>query len=91
MNKIQVANKILENIDQKANINWNFKDTYINAILKGFEDLELIEVTHVDYCQSCSHDFENGEIVYYAPIDNSIICAECAKEHSKKDIREFKK
>lgn len=91
IDKTEIANNILDRLDEEVNINWKAKDTYINAILKGLEDLELIKVTHRDYCQSCMKDFENGEIVYYAVIDNSIVCHECSKVHSQKEVRIFRK
>jgi formylmethanofuran dehydrogenase subunit E len=89
MLKKELAEKILESIDENAisSVNWNFKDEYIKAILKGLEDYEVIKKTHVHYCQSCGEDFSHGDIVYYAPIDNNIICNECAEEHQNKEIR----
>lgn len=91
MNKMEVANNILEKLDEKVDVNWKVKEKYLKAILEGLEDLELIKVTHRDYCQSCSRDFEDGEIVYYAPIDNTIICDDCIKVHSQKEVRIFRK
>lgn len=91
IDKMEIANNILDRLDEEVNIDWKSKGTYINAILKGMEDLELIKVTHKDYCQSCMKDFEDGEIVYYAVIDNDIVCHECSKVHSQKEVRIFRK
>lgn len=33
---------------------------------------------HVDRCQVCGKSFEQIELVYYVPLDNNLICRECA-------------
>lgn len=48
-----------------------------------------VKVTTTSYCQSCAKDFDGPEIVFYAPIDNNIICKECSKIHSKPEPRLF--
>lgn len=55
----------------------------------GWDRYAEIKVTTTTYCQSCSKDFEDPEIVFYAPIDNTIICKECIKVHSTKEPRVF--
>lgn len=91
MKKIDIANKILEEFDKKTSVNWNFKDTYINAILKGLEGVELVEITHAACCQSCGKDFEENEIVYYVPLDTNIVCNKCVQDHNQKETMIFKK
>jgi hypothetical protein len=34
--------------------------------------------TYVSYCQVCHKDFTEGQKVYFVPIDNNIVCKECA-------------
>lgn len=43
--------------------------------------------TSVKYCQVCSKDFAGGDIVYYVPIDNNIVCPKCAVE-ANTEVRE---
>ena len=42
-----------------------------------------IRITWSNYCDSCNRNFEEMELVFYAPLDNTIICKECAKAHSE--------
>lgn len=42
-----------------------------------------IRITGSHYCDSCNRNFEEMELVFYAPLDNTIICKECAKVHSE--------
>lgn len=46
-----------------------------------------IKKTGISYCQSCGKDFQELETCYYAPIDNNIVCTECVKAHSNKELR----
>lgn len=46
-----------------------------------------IRITRIDYCQACGRDFEDAEIVFYAIIDNNIICKQCVKAHAAKEPR----
>ena len=50
---------------------------------------ETVEIkkTPISYCQVCGKDFEHLDIVYYAPIDNNIVCAECSKIHKDRSPR----
>jgi hypothetical protein len=52
-------------------------------------DREVAEifVTRISHCQVCSADFNNLEIVYFAVIDNNIVCTECSEEHFQKEPR----
>lgn len=50
-----------------------------------------IFTTTVYYCQSCSRDFNNLELVYYANIDNNIICKDCSIEHIYLEPRIYQK
>lgn len=42
--------------------------------------------TNVTYCGECLRDFDNPEVVWYAPIENNCFCRECK---SKLDILEW--
>lgn len=48
-----------------------------------------IKVTRISYCQSCGINFVDPEIVFFAVIDNNIVCRECAKAHTTKEPRLF--
>ena len=57
------------------------------------EDFELTKDTAtirraaVPCCQNCGRDFISPELVYYAPIDNTIVCSECAQIHRDRQLR----
>ena len=51
------------------------------------EKYAQIPITGVDHCQVCSKEFEDVELVFYAPIDNNIICKECTEPHWKVEPR----
>lgn len=90
MLKKELAEKILESLDESSapiNIDWNFKDKYIKAILKGLDGCAVIEETHISHCQSCGKEFNHGDVAYYAVIDNNIVCPECAQDHQNKEVR----
>ena len=57
---------------------------------KGGHDV-LIKPTPISYCQSCLRDFRSQEIVYFAPVDNTVICADCAKAHKEPEPRIYGK
>lgn len=40
MTNIEKAEIILENLDKVLQINWNFKDTYIKAIINGLTEIQ---------------------------------------------------
>lgn len=46
-----------------------------------------IKETPISYCQVCGKDFEHLDVVYYAPIDNNIVCPECSKIHEDRSPR----
>lgn len=50
-----------------------------------------IKPTPISYCQSCGRDFRPQEIVYFAPVDNTIVCADCAKAHQEPMPRIYEK
>lgn len=89
MLKKELAEKILESLEENApvNVNWNLKDMYIKAILKGLDGCAVIEETHINHCQSCGKEFNRGDVAYYAVIDNNIVCPACAAEHQNREIR----
>ena len=51
---------------------------------------ETLKETSINYCQVCGKDFKHGEKVYYAPLDNNILCSKCASVHKNKESRIFK-
>ena len=46
-----------------------------------------VKVTRIDHCQVCDVKFESGEGVYFAPVDNSIVCHKCSKAHKDRQLR----
>lgn len=52
---------------------------------------EGVKTTYITYCQVCSKDFKDGEIAYFAPVDNNIICKECSMIHKSKQERKVVK
>lgn len=51
------------------------------------DDTATIRRSHVSYCQSCGRDFKSPELVYYAPIDNNIVCEACSMVHKDRHLR----
>ena len=56
-------------------------------IQRDFDMYAEIKVTTQHTCQSCGVGFDDIQVVFYAPLDNSIICKECAVEHAEIDPR----
>jgi len=48
-----------------------------------------IKKTVKSYCQACGRDFESPELVYYAPVDNTIVCRKCSEIHKDRELRIF--
>lgn len=48
----------------------------------GSERYAEVKITYSPYCQVCLTDFDDMEIVFYAVIDNNIVCRKCAKVHA---------
>ena len=46
-----------------------------------------MKTTPIRNCQSCGKPFNNGDIVYFVPLDNNIVCHICAIEHDKVEPR----
>ena len=46
-----------------------------------------IKRTPCKYCLVCGRDFASPELVYYAPIDNNIVCEACSRVHKDRQIR----
>ena len=55
------------------------------------EQFIKIKITHIDYCQSCGRDFDDIELVFYAPLDNNIICKDCTCPHKEVEPRMYMK
>ncbi|MFA4834881.1 MAG: hypothetical protein WC749_02250 [Dehalococcoidia bacterium] len=48
-----------------------------------------IKQTLIPYCQACGTTFAHLDIVYYAPLDGNIVCAECSRGKEDGEIRVF--
>lgn len=85
--KKELIESILEELSEVTSINWNMKEHYQKAINRALQGYEVIKTTGISYCQSCGVDFEPQEVVYYAPIDNNIVCQKCSRVHEDREIR----
>lgn len=85
----KIVEKIADDLEYEIGISRRQREKCISVIEKSISDYKLIQTTYIDYCQACGRDFHDGEIVYYAPIDNNIVCSKCAEEHRNKEIRIF--
>lgn len=54
-------------------------------------DTIAIKRTHVYYCQVCAKEFKDPELVWYAPIDNNIVCEDCSQIHKDRQMRVYVK
>ena len=61
----------------------------MKIIEKGFDKYAEIKITSQVYCQSCGIGFNTIELVFFAPLDNNIICKHCAVEHTELQPRLF--
>ncbi|MGO1372575.1 MAG: hypothetical protein ACTHVE_12090 [Senegalia sp. (in: firmicutes)] len=50
-----------------------------------------VKKTRRSYCQSCGKDFKDKEFVFYAPIDNNIVCVKCSEVHKDREPRIYDK
>jgi hypothetical protein len=50
---------------------------------EDFDEFATIKTTRCSYCQSCGRDFKDYEVVFYALIDNNLICRDCIDAHSE--------
>ncbi len=48
-----------------------------------------VKETTVYYCQVCGKDFQHLDIVYYAPIDNNVVCPKCSEIHRDRQLRVY--
>jgi len=46
-----------------------------------------MKTTSIRNCQSCGKHFTPGDIVYFVPLDNNIVCLECAYKHDSREKR----
>jgi hypothetical protein len=58
---------------------------------KRHPDCRLILEADVNSCQNCGRDFIGPELVYYAPIDNTIVCSGCSEVHKNRQLRIYVK
>lgn len=59
----------------------------IEIIEKGFVRYGKVKITSCGYCQACDANFNDLEIVFYAPLDNDVVCRECACAHEELEPR----
>jgi hypothetical protein len=85
--KKELIENILEELGEVMIINEKRKEDFEKAINRALQGYEVIKTTGIDYCQSCGKDFKSKEIVYYAPIDNNIVCEKCSKIHEDRELR----
>ena len=48
-----------------------------------------MKTTSIRNCQVCGKPFSDGDIVYFVPLDNNIVCPECAYKHDSREKRVF--
>ena len=46
-----------------------------------------MKTTSIHNCQVCGKSFAPGDIVYFVPLDNNIVCPECAYKHDSREKR----
>jgi len=46
-----------------------------------------MKTTSIRNCQSCGKRFNDCDIVYFVPLDNNIVCPECAYKHDSREKR----
>lgn len=88
--KEELIDRIIEQMEECDKRNMNIMECYKKAVRFAIEDFTVVEETNINYCQSCGKDFVSGDLVYYAIIDNNIVCQQCAKVHSQKELRVVK-
>lgn len=60
-------------------------------IQRDFDMYAEIKVTTQHTCQSCGVGFDDIQVVFYAWLDNTIICRECTKAHAEAEPRLYVK
>ncbi|KXZ39460.1 hypothetical protein SAMN05661008_00353 [Alkalithermobacter thermoalcaliphilus JW-YL-7 = DSM 7308] len=79
--KQELVYSILEGLDMVG-------DVYAKEIIEeALEVYTIIKQTTIQYCQSCGKAFTKEELVYYALIDNNIVCQNCSTVHYQKYLR----
>ena len=61
----------------------------MKIIEKGFDKYAEIKITSQEYCQACGIGFNSIELVFYASLDNNVICRCCAMDHKELQPRLF--
>jgi len=46
-----------------------------------------MKTTPIRSCQSCGKPFAHGDIVYFVPLDNNVVCLDCAIPHLRTEKR----
>jgi len=55
------------------------------------QDFIKIKTTIASYCRVCGRDFKHLDVVYFAPIDNNILCPKCSEIHKDRQLRIYVK
>lgn len=53
----------------------------------GLYSYVRVRITGVGSCQVCGQDFKHGQAVWYAPVDNNIVCYQCSRVHADRQVR----
>lgn len=85
--KEELIDRIVEGMEECDKHNINIMECYKKAIRFAISDFTVVEETSINYCQSCGKDFNKGDLVYYAIIDNNIVCSKCSEVHIQKHLR----
>lgn len=79
--------QIMDILSEYVDCAWSNKEQFKNGIDELEHQYALVPKTGIKYCQCCTVDFKSGDIVYAAPLDNSILCHRCAAVHDDKEPR----
>lgn len=87
LNWMPSFDQIMDILREHVDCAWNNKDQFKNGISELEHQYALVPKTGINYCQSCTVDFKSGDIVYAAPLDNTILCHKCASVHDNVEPR----
>ena len=86
----RMAKSCERNKDGNFNVEyWNGEKVTIAAddVYKKPISVSTMKTTSIHNCQSCGKPFAPGDIVYFVPLDNNIVCPECAYKHDRREKR----
>lgn len=85
--KKEFIQTIIEELSEVMIITVAKKKGFEEAINRALQEYEVIKTTGISYCQSCGKNLQSKEVVYYAPLDNNIICEKCSRVHEDREAR----